>query len=100
MVSVQNTVDTGHDDMVHDAQMDYYGTKLATCFSDRSMNLRNNINYQLMCWILHKIWLSFNFLTLLFSPPPLHRNIVLLSWPLGNKCIVHSMFPVVLPPGT
>ena len=26
MVSVQSTVDTGHEDMVHDAQMDYYGT--------------------------------------------------------------------------
>ena len=39
MVSVQNTVDTGHDDMVHDAQMDYYGTKLATCSSDRSIKI-------------------------------------------------------------
>lgn len=26
-------VDTQHDDMVHDAQLDYYGTKLATSSS-------------------------------------------------------------------
>ena len=31
MVSVQSTVDTGHEDMIHDAQMDFYGTRLATC---------------------------------------------------------------------
>ncbi|XP_006767217.1 PREDICTED: protein SEC13 homolog, partial [Myotis davidii] len=34
MVSVINTVDTSHEDMIHDAQMDYYGTRLATCSSD------------------------------------------------------------------
>lgn len=39
MVSVINTVDTGHDDMIHDAQMDYYGTKLATCSTDRSVKI-------------------------------------------------------------
>jgi len=39
MVSVINTVDTSHEDMIHDAQMDYYGTKLATCSSDRSIKL-------------------------------------------------------------
>ena len=27
------SVDTQHDDMVHDAQLDFYGTKLATCSS-------------------------------------------------------------------
>ena len=35
MVSVESTVETGHDDMIHDAQMDYYGTRLATCSSDK-----------------------------------------------------------------
>ena len=30
------TVDTQHDDMVHDAQLDYYGTKLATSSSGKS----------------------------------------------------------------
>jgi protein transport protein SEC13 len=39
MVSVINTVDTSHDDMIHDAQMDYYGTRLATCSSDRSVKI-------------------------------------------------------------
>ena len=39
MVSVQSTVDTGHEDMVHDAQMDYYGTRLATCSSDKSVKI-------------------------------------------------------------
>ncbi|XP_063216387.1 protein SEC13 homolog [Bacillus rossius redtenbacheri] len=39
MVSVLNTVDTGHDDMIHDAQMDYYGLRLATCSSDNSVKV-------------------------------------------------------------
>lgn len=29
--------ETGHLDMVHDAQLDYYGKRLATCSSDRSV---------------------------------------------------------------
>ena len=28
-------IDTQHDDMIHDAQMDYYGTKLATSSSGK-----------------------------------------------------------------
>eukprot|EP01083_Nonionella_stella_P029680 81642_1 len=32
-------VDTQHDDMIHDAQMDYYGTKLATASSDRTVRI-------------------------------------------------------------
>ncbi|CAI5767462.1 protein SEC13 homolog [Podarcis lilfordi] len=39
MVSVINTVDTSHEDMIHDAQMDYYGMRLATCSSDRSVKI-------------------------------------------------------------
>jgi len=39
MVSVLSTVDTLHEDMIHDAQMDYYGTKLATCSSDKSVKI-------------------------------------------------------------
>lgn len=39
MVSVMNTVDTGHEDMIHDAAMDYYGSRLATCSSDRSVKI-------------------------------------------------------------
>lgn len=41
MVSIISTVDTGHEDMIHDAQMDYYGTKLATCSSDRAVKIFN-----------------------------------------------------------
>merc|ERR1712098_1003221 len=29
----------GHEDMIHDAQMDFYGTRLATCSSDRSVKI-------------------------------------------------------------
>lgn len=32
-------VDTQHDDMVHDAQLDYYGCKLATSSSDRTVKI-------------------------------------------------------------
>lgn len=39
MVSVLNTVDTGHEDMIHDAVMDYYGLRLATCSSDNSVKI-------------------------------------------------------------
>ena len=39
MVSIQGTVETGHHDMVHDAQMDFFGTRLATCSSDRSVKI-------------------------------------------------------------
>ncbi|XP_042886425.1 protein SEC13 homolog [Penaeus japonicus] len=39
MVSVISNVETGHDDMIHDAQMDFYGTRLATCSSDRSIKI-------------------------------------------------------------
>ena len=39
MVSVINTVDTFHEDMIHDAQLDYYGTRLAACSSYRSIKI-------------------------------------------------------------
>ncbi|KAI1296720.1 Protein SEC13 -like protein [Halotydeus destructor] len=39
MVSIISQVETGHEDMVHDAQMDYFGTKLATCSSDKSVRI-------------------------------------------------------------
>nr|XP_042905535.1 protein SEC13 homolog [Parasteatoda tepidariorum] len=32
-------VDTGHSDMIHDAQMDYYGIRLATCSSDKTVKI-------------------------------------------------------------
>lgn len=36
-------VDTQHDDMVHDAQLDYYGTKLATSSSGESLTVQTLI---------------------------------------------------------
>ncbi|XP_058790899.1 protein SEC13 homolog [Phymastichus coffea] len=39
MVSILNTIDTGHEDMIHDAEMDYYGLRLATCSSDNSIKI-------------------------------------------------------------
>lgn len=39
MVSVLNTIDTGHEDMIHDAEVDYYGLYLATCSSDHSVKI-------------------------------------------------------------
>lgn len=29
------SIETQHDDMIHDAQFDYYGTKLASCSSGK-----------------------------------------------------------------
>ncbi|XP_065829904.1 protein SEC13 homolog [Oscarella lobularis] len=39
MATVINSVDTSHEDMIHDAQLDYYGRRLATCSSDRSVKI-------------------------------------------------------------
>lgn len=39
MTSVINTVDTSHEDLIHDASLDYYGLKLATCSSDHSVKI-------------------------------------------------------------
>ncbi|KAF1795733.1 G-protein beta WD-40 repeat [Phytophthora cactorum] len=33
------TIDTQHEDMIHDAQLDYYGKRLATCSSDRTIKV-------------------------------------------------------------
>ncbi|KAK4058023.1 GTPase-activating protein S13 [Microbotryomycetes sp. JL221] len=38
-VPSSQTVETGHADMIHDAQLDYYGRRLATASSDRSIKL-------------------------------------------------------------
>mmetsp|Transcript_45892 Transcript_45892/g.112557 ORF Transcript_45892/g.112557 Transcript_45892/m.112557 type:complete len:333 (+) Transcript_45892:54-1052(+) len=35
----KQVLDTGHTDMIHDAQMDYYGRRLATCSSDRTIKI-------------------------------------------------------------
>lgn len=61
MVSVLNTVDTSHEDMIHDAQMDYYGKKLATCSSDRTVKIfeiNGNTQTQVACLRGHEgpVW--------------------------------------------
>ncbi len=33
------SIDTQHDDMIHDSQFDYYSKKLATCSSDRTIKI-------------------------------------------------------------
>lgn len=38
---ILNSVDTGHEDMIHDAEMDYYGLRLATCSSDNTIKVYN-----------------------------------------------------------
>ncbi|THG96904.1 hypothetical protein EW026_g5011 [Hermanssonia centrifuga] len=32
-------IETSHEDMIHDAQLDYYGKRLATCSSDRTVKV-------------------------------------------------------------
>lgn len=39
MVSVLNTIDSGHEDMIHGAEIDYYGLNVATCSSDNSVKI-------------------------------------------------------------
>ena len=39
MVSVVSQIETDHMDMIHDAQMDFYGTRMATCSSDKSIKI-------------------------------------------------------------
>eukprot|EP00753_Platysulcus_tardus_P015100 PLAT4785.1.p1 GENE.PLAT4785.1~~PLAT4785.1.p1 ORF type:complete len:308 (-),score=119.74 PLAT4785.1:98-1021(-) len=39
MASVAMSIDTHHDDMIHDAQLDYYAKRLATCSSDRTIKM-------------------------------------------------------------
>lgn len=33
------SIDTQHDDMIHDSQFDYYAKRLATCSSDRTIKI-------------------------------------------------------------
>lgn len=39
MSSAGQTIESGHQDAVHDVQMDYYGKRLATCSSDRTIRI-------------------------------------------------------------
>lgn len=33
------TVETKHEDMIHDVQFDYFGKKMATCSSDKTIKI-------------------------------------------------------------
>ncbi|PVG01231.1 WD40 repeat-like protein [Serendipita vermifera] len=37
--SKSTAIETSHEDMIHDAQLDYYGKRLATCSSDRTIKV-------------------------------------------------------------
>jgi protein transport protein SEC13 len=39
MTTTPATFDTKHEDMIHDVQLDYYGKRLATCSSDRTIRI-------------------------------------------------------------
>ena len=39
MATTLATIDSQHTDMIHDAQLDYYGRRLATCSSDRLIKI-------------------------------------------------------------
>ncbi|XP_073994204.1 nuclear pore and COPII coat complex component secretory 13 isoform X2 [Rhodnius prolixus] len=41
MVSLMSVVDTSHDDVIHDAAVDFYGSQLATCSSDNVVKIFN-----------------------------------------------------------
>jgi len=46
MASTLATIDTQHEDMIHDVQPDYYGKRIATCSSDRTIKIFDNNNSQ------------------------------------------------------
>lgn len=39
MVSVLQSIDSGHEDLIHGAVLDYYGLNLATCSSDNCVKV-------------------------------------------------------------
>lgn len=39
MVTVLHQINTNHDDLIHDARANYYGTRLATCGGDRKIKI-------------------------------------------------------------
>lgn len=40
MVSVLQSIDSGHEDLIHGAELDYYGLNLATCSSDNCVKVK------------------------------------------------------------
>lgn len=41
-------IDTQHEDLVHDVQMDFYGAKVATCSSGKCVFLRSKMHGDIM----------------------------------------------------
>jgi hypothetical protein len=39
MVSVIQQIDSGHEDLIHGAEIDFYGLNLATCSSDNTIKV-------------------------------------------------------------
>lgn len=39
MATTEVLVPTGHSDLIHDAQYDFYGKRVATCSSDRTIKI-------------------------------------------------------------
>lgn len=46
MVSLLQTIDSGHEDLIHGAEIDYYGLNLATCSSDNGVKVSLQISSQ------------------------------------------------------
>ena len=46
MSAPTTTFESGHADMIHDAQFDYYGRRLATCSSDKTVKIFDVVGEQ------------------------------------------------------
>jgi len=46
MATTLASIDTQHEDMIHDVQPDYYGKRIATCSSDRTIKIFDSSNTQ------------------------------------------------------
>lgn len=55
MVNVLQSIDSGHEDLIHGAEIDYYGLNLATCASDNTVKvkipniIKFSIHYESFC---------------------------------------------------
>lgn len=50
MVSVLQSIDSGHEDLIHGAEIDYYGLNLATCSSDNCVKVILFCNFWQFDW--------------------------------------------------
>lgn len=63
MVSVLQTIDSGHEDLIHGAEIDYYGLNLATCSSDNAIKVKIKKKSTKICRININV-ITFRFSTL------------------------------------